>query len=213
MKFLAPELSFDRNNPFHSLVVVCLAQSHGILDLASRGMNERFKTEFGNSEEKINQVCEGITEESREQVRSVLSNFPLPLPGVHRLKSVFDDGPKVDTELLGLEIVSAPKEPLASFNRMSAGSLLLMAWELTKDRNSKKKEPLWQFLYHCRNAVAHKGHFKFLNGEPKRKSEWRSLNIVDSLEGTPLFKDESGNGLLCPGDAMYLLADIEKQYY
>jgi len=101
---------------------------------------------------------------------------------------------------------------LVSFLMRSAGSLLILAHEACKDQPYHNQEPLWEFLRHCRNAAAHGGNFNLINGEPRREAEWRGLRIEVNLHSTSLFKHESSNGFLLPGDPIALLWDIEQAY-
>jgi hypothetical protein len=73
-------------------------------------------------------------------------------------------------------------------------------------------DPLWEFLRHCRNAAAHKGFFNFMHGGPKRPAKWRGLEIVSSLQSTPLFNDPQVSGFLGIGDALHLLSDVEQTF-
>lgn len=214
---MEPQLLFDPLKPFHALVVAYLAQVHGVLDLASRGIRDAFKKDVDRPrpanlsiEKMIEMLCNGTKEGYEDHTRAVLRTESAPLMGVQRLGSVFDRGPKVDTLLLAREIFHNFHDPITVFNRLSTGSLLIMSWELTyADHN---KDPLWEFLRHCRNAAAHKGHFNFKNNEPKRPAQWRTLEIVNTLHGSPLFFDGK-TGFMGPGDVLYLLADIEKKLY
>ncbi|MCH8012263.1 MAG: hypothetical protein IIA61_10015 [Candidatus Marinimicrobia bacterium] len=215
MNFIEPHIEFDTKKPFYSIVVAYAAQVHGLLDLSARGMRNLFikaesnlQQDVEEANEKIKEFCEGINDGYKEHVQAVLQSKSSPIVGVQRLGSVFDKGPKVNTSLLASAIISDPKVSMNFFGSLSAGALLIMAWELTgADHNH---EPLWEFLRHCRNAAAHKGHFNLMRNEPRRLAQWRSLKIDKSLHGTLLFWDNQKRGFLGPGDAIYLLLDIEK---
>ena len=90
----------------------------------------------------------------------------------------------------------------------TAGMLLVSAWETTKAFSDQS--PMWEFLRHCRNAASHGGRFDLLHGEPLRPASWRSLVVTPSLQGSPLFQEYVGLGLLSPGDTLRLLWDIEQ---
>ena len=217
MNFLEPKIEFDPQKPFYALVVSYAAQVHGILDLTARGIREEFNLVLAQHQEKgiptdemIERLCGGILEGYADHVRAVLRSESTPFAGVQRLHSHVDQGLKVDTSILSRELFSQYQDPVAVFNRLSAGSLLIMSWELTKANH--KKDPLWEFLRHCRNAAAHKGYFNFMKNEPKRPASWRALEIKTALQGTPLFWDGRKSGFLGPGDVIYLLADIEKKF-
>jgi hypothetical protein len=89
----------------------------------------------------------------------------------------------------------------------SGGSLLIAAYEATKEDSDKGE--IWEFLRHCRNAAAHGGCFRFAKSEPSRPARWKGLSIELSLQGTPLFDNLDGKGLIQLGDAVMLLWDIE----
>jgi hypothetical protein len=95
------------------------------------------------------------------------------------------------------------------FNRMSAGSLLILADDLVMKHRG---DPIVQFLHHCRNAAAHNGVFTFKRGKKYGPAEWRTLKIVRTMHRDPLFADPPKPGFLGIGDAVYLLADIEKKF-
>jgi hypothetical protein len=96
--------------------------------------------------------------------------------------------------------------------KLSAVSALLVhAYEATKKFHDK--EPLWEFLYHCRNAGAHGGRFTFRNGQPKYLARWgRYILSRATHEGMPLIAHKGIAGLFAPGDPLRLLWDIEQRY-
>jgi hypothetical protein len=101
---------------------------------------------------------------------------------------------------------------LINFLLESAGSLIILAHEISKDKPWHNKEPYWEFLRHCRHAAAHGSLFNFYGDEPKNLAEWGPFCLERSLNGTPLFKNINGIGLLSPGDPVRLLWDIEQAY-
>lgn len=93
----------------------------------------------------------------------------------------------------------------------AASALLVHAYEATE--NFHNKEPLWEFLYHCRNAGAHGGRFTFRNGQPKHPAIWGRYSLSRAThEGMPLIPHKGTAGLFAPGDPLRLLWDIEQQY-
>ena len=215
---MEPEIGFDPDKPFHRLVVAYGAQVHGFLDLVARGLREEYKRlkathrDHVSEDEIIENLCAGMADDRAEQTRAVLKSEAGALLGVQRLGTQDGTGIKVNTRKLAHEVFLDHRRPLTAFAAMSAGSLLILAWESTLTEHSQ--DPLWEFLRHCRNACAHReGSFNFLYGEPRRPASWRSLNIDSDLQGTPLFWDRERRGLIGPGDALYLLADIESKFY
>jgi hypothetical protein len=88
--------------------------------------------------------------------------------------------------------------------------VLVMAHEISKDKPWHNHDPLWEFLRHCRNAVAHGGYFHFKNNEPRRPAFWGSFILSPASNRAPLFKKDGG--ILSPGDPIRLLWDIEQAY-
>lgn len=96
--------------------------------------------------------------------------------------------------------------------RLSAVSALLVhAYEVTKKIHTPG--PLWEFLYHCRNAGAHGGRFTFKNGQPKSPAKWGRYTLSRAThEGMPLITHKGTAGLFGLGDPLRLLWDIEQKY-
>jgi hypothetical protein len=105
----------------------------------------------------------------------------------------------------------------------AAGVILVMAWAIVEDQltDAQRQDPQVQFLRRVRQAIAHNGRFDFggpTNPRKPRKSTpwkpavWRQFALSQSMEGTRLFKDQDGDGLLSPGDPIWLLWDIEQKY-
>lgn len=117
----------------------------------------------------------------------------------------------MDTDELGRELV-ANLTYLSSALMRSAGSLLILAHEISKDEPWHDQGPLWEFLRHSRNAAAHGGSFTLLHKEPKRIAQWGRFEITPGLNKTALFSSADGPGLISPGDSIRLLWDIEQAY-
>jgi hypothetical protein len=141
---------------------------------------------------------------------------------------------EVPLDLIAAELVD--NHPyLFSFIMRSAGIMLVLAFETTTAYHDKK--PLWKFLWHCRNAVAHNNRLNFRNEDVVNKeefnnfminrkkvkslgaidliypAEWRNIKLDASMHGQPLFQEQQGSScLLYPGDAVHLLWDIEQAY-
>jgi len=206
-----PELSFDENKPFFPLIINYLAQVHGFIDLASRGLLSKLEA-LGPKGVEMLLADEGYKEKGfNEAIEAVSKGDRTGLAGKQELESkVTGKGISIKVESLAKEIFNKNEAPLNQFNRMSAGSLLILAHEST--RTYQTQDSLWEFLRHCRNAAAHKGHFNFLHGEPKRPAKWRGLEIVSSMQGKPLFNEPPVSGFLGNGDTLYLLLDIEQTF-
>jgi hypothetical protein len=214
MDIFDPKILFDENKPFHPLVLSYVTQLHGFIELASRGFKLHLE-EIKSRNLGLHVLGEHIsnlpTDEEKKAWEAVYQGGITGLIGNQELWSkVNGKGVRVDIELLAKATLLDHKTFLDQFMRMSSGSLMILAYETTKDYHTH--DSLWEFLRHCRNAAAHKGYFNLLNGEPRRPTKWRGLEIVSSLQGTPLFFDGSAAGLLGLGDALYLLWDIEQAF-
>ena len=205
---------FDPKKPFYGLVLVYLSQVHGFFELIARGLLQRFE-----------RFCQGPTQRnlSKEELMAKYS-FSLGIKdveGVLRagkttllnnpvLLSQTGEGIKWDSTELAETVFMEYEAALQSFNRLSAGSLLILAWDRVPPKH--RGSPIGQFLKHCRNAAAHNGAFHFKPEEPKKPAEWRTLSIVRTMQGDSLFADPPKPGFIRIGDVLYLLADIEKQF-
>jgi len=209
MKALEPELQFDPRKPFYGIVLGYLAQVHGFIEMCSRGILPMLQRQPREEVELWLQKKSGGPVD--EYFRSALAARGLtPLIGQQQLTSKTARGIKVNVEELATEIVTNYNEGIKYFNKVNAGGVLILAWEVTNDYHSYHE--LWEFLRHCRNAAAHRATFHFLHGEPKRTARWRSLEIVAALQGQPLFPDPPITGFIGIGDVLYLLADIEAAF-
>ena len=198
---------FDRSKPFYPLVVHYTTLVVGFKELALRGVAG--PPDFDELVRRIPRMKDVPVElvATADIVRDRLRKLGGPL----ELKSEFGN------DRLEIEVDEIAKEVVANFTYLSsvvmksAGSLLILAHEISKDEPWHDQGELWEFLRHCRNAAAHGGHFNFLHGEPRRLARWGTLEISAALQGTALFKDEKG-GFLSPGDPIRLLYDIERAY-
>ena len=199
---------FDRGKPFYPLVMQYLAQLIGIKELAFRGIVGSESLEAlvnripalgampSGSEAKIAEVRDGLRK----------LNGPLELRSEYQGNHI-----TIDIDDIARDVVANHLYLLSSTMR-SAGSLLILAHELSKDTPWHDAGPLWEFLRHSRNAAAHGGTFNLLHGEPSRPAFWGNFAITAQLQGTLLFKDGTGAGLISPGDPIRLLWDIEQAY-
>jgi hypothetical protein len=149
-------------------------------------------------------------ERNLTDVSTVLSELMGPL----QLKSELQgDHIEVDVNEIAAEILENGPF-LSRFLMRSAGSLLILSHEISKDQPWHDVGPLWEFLRHCRNAAAHGGRFRIdaHRGEPRHPAFWGRFRIDAALQDTPLFKDEAHPGFLSPGDPIRLLWDIEQAY-
>jgi len=205
----APVNHFDRGKPFYPLVMNYLIQLLGFKELAARGL-------IGAREISVEDLQKATREPfdtaDRAAVESALGGLQ-KLLGPLELKSEFqNDRIIVDVDAIAEELIHGNHEYLLSFYIRAAANILVLAHEVTKDTSYRDTGPLWEFLRHSRNAATHNGLFHFTHGEPRRLAEWGPFRIEASLQGTSLFKDARGQGLLSPGDPIRLLWDIEQTY-
>ena len=193
---------FDRSKPFYPLVMLYVVQLFGFKDMALRGvvgsptieeLLSRLQRKFGDPDDDLRAKFEKIA-------------GPLELRSEYQ-----DDTIEVDADVIAQDLATNVKY-LASSVMRSAGALLILAHEATKDQPYRDDGPLWEFLRHCRNAAAHGGTFSLRKAEPRHRAVWGSLEITRQSNGTPLFKHGQRSGLLSPGDPIRLLWDIEQAY-
>ena len=195
--------SFDRGKPFYPLVMNYLTQLIGFKELALRGvigapaLDSALKQLGGTPEASKEQLSE---------LQSQLSELAAPL----NLRCESSDGYlTVDIDEIARDITQNSTY-LAEFLMKSAGSVLILAFELSEAW--RDKGPLWEFLRHCRHAAAHGGKISFKNAEPKHLAQWGKLHLLPTHQGMPLFKTINQPGILSPGDPIRLLYDIEQAY-
>ncbi len=226
MDIFDPQLNFSPEKPFYPMVISYISQVYGIHYLISHGFYLRFENfckkmeNIGYSkDEQILRYSHSCGEENRKAIEKVIRSGKMEFFVTPALASKTSNDIRINKETLAEEIFKDPNTAIQYFNHISAGGLLILAWENTRDDHTD--DPLWKFLYHCRNAAAHKGFFNFQNGEPKKVAKWKSLEITSSLQGYPLFPvdpkkdshDPPKESFLKIGDVLYLLADIEKKFY
>lgn len=194
--------SFDRGKPFYPLVMNYVTLLVGFKELAIRGLLG--KPSLDAALDKIGGMADASADQI-DELRKGLSKLSGPL----ELKSELSGGYiTFDIDEVSSEIAQNSSY-LAEFLMRSAGSVLVLAHELSKSQPWRDTGPVWEFLRHCRNAAAHGGKFHLLHGEPTKPAYWGQMQLTTQLHGTPLFKESGGGGLLSPGDVIRLLYDIE----
>ncbi len=166
------------------------------------------RQQFSDLESRINPLSELKNAPLSERIAEIETNIKT-LSGPLELKSEFQDNHiPVEREFLAKEFADNFRY-LLEFNVKAGGILLVLAYEMTHSFHDHS--PLWEFLRHCRNAVAHNG-FNFRNGEPKYLAEWGKFHLTSSMQGLQLFKAPPTAGLLSLGDPLRLLWDIEQAF-
>jgi hypothetical protein len=207
--FLDPPLTFRPEGPFHGLVVVYLCAMQGFKEIASRGAQLQMSR---LDPADMNQAIDRIDDErTRVALRNIVEGGLTGLLADSALHARAGERVKVDISQLSLDVFAEHRPAVNFLNQFGAGSLLITAAEMAKERRTK--EPDWEFLRHCRNAAAHNGHFHFGPDEPRLPAVWRGLEIDRLLQGSPLFNSISDPGFLGPGDTLHLLSDLEAKYF
>lgn len=202
--------NFNRSKPFYLLVLNYLILIHGYLDVASRVMirQTRVTLTWDSPVPPILPAGSPISPQIIETFYSHPANRMATRQAMAP-QLLATNRPKVtlDTDMLSDEYEMS-YVGLQDWMMRSAGVLLVTAWESTNDMSTKS--PIWEFLRHCRNAVAHDGTITLTNREPRRPAEWNGIAITKASQGTPLFAHGFTKGLLWPGDLLYLLWDLEQ---
>ena len=213
---------FDIDKPFYPLIMNYLILLIGLKNLAARGCIKETAKPFGiNANLNLSDLASNIEKKfpfsgaGKEDLKENFieaSNSLLKLLGQLELKSEYM-GKYINYEIdeIANELLHNAHY-LIKFLTDSAGILLILAHEFNKHKPWHDNGPLWEFLRHCMNAAAHGGIFTFKGQEPKRPADWGHFRIDRTLQGTRLFKDDKGCGLLSPGDPIRLLWDIEQSY-
>ena len=196
---------FDRGKPFYPYIINYISTLHGITELISRSFIKKIEHLNNIEIEKLFREL-NLRPEIKENFKK--NRTPTPLIPLS-LKSFFQqDSIEINIEEIANDLFNNYLY-LLSYQIKAAGVLFIVAYETTKKYNDNS--PIWNFLYHCRNAAAHNGKFKITNVK-KIPAKWGQFEITKSLEGTNLFRIPNRGGLLGIGDPIRLLWDIEQQY-
>ena len=184
---------FDPAKPFYSLVLAYLCQVHGLAELISRGFYQKFEkfTQELRPSPHIPRkrlialflatMDEAILKDAEKTLLGGATTLTIPL----EMQAWSGEGIKWEAaELADIVFTDKYNAALRYFNRLTAGSLLVMAWEHVKAKH--RRGPVAQFLRHCRNAAAHNGAFTFNRGQPDKPAELHGIEVTRGLEGTPL---------------------------
>jgi hypothetical protein len=203
----APPCHFDRAKPFYPLVINYLSQLVGVVELAIRGIAGPMQLDE-LVERAIIQSGAGAESDTRSLLRQ---RFQTTIDAPWRLRSeMLDDYIDLPIDLIAKDI-AANFEYLMPYFVTAAGIVLVMALEISKGKPWHTRDPMWEFLRHCRNAVAHGGRFRFERNEPRLAAKWGPFVLRNKRHNdTPLFKKDGG--MLSPGDPVRLLWDIEQAY-
>ncbi len=102
MEFLNPKLSFDGNKPFYPLVINCIMQIHGFIELASRGVKTKL--------EQLN--SDSLEGNDKEAWVAVYKGGRTGLFGKQQLESkATGQGISIDIDLLANEVFEKHESP------------------------------------------------------------------------------------------------------
>lgn len=209
MDWLNPQLNFRPTGRFYPLVMAYLCQVHGAIDVLSRGLKPML--DALSEEDFARLLSQQLNDTDRNRLIRVREGGVTGLFGQTLLASVSGQSIELRLPVFAESLVSNYRDTMDRYNRLSAGSLLILAWESVKQRSDRGL--IWEFFRHCRNAAAHNGRFTFTPNEPSRPGAWRNLSVDYSSEGKLLFpgpiRAPAEGFMLMPGDVLYLLLDIE----
>jgi hypothetical protein len=192
--------TFDKAKPFWPIVITYLTQLHGMKQLCVVGTLAK-----GGITRSLNipPHLKSMKEELESGMTYISSPLSLEIRGENERLVV-------SVEETAAEIVSALDDHLY-FQIQAAHFCLVMAHERTKDEPYHNCGEKWEFLRHCRHAVAHNGKWHFTGQEPKRPAKWRGIELENKMHGYPLFLRTDGMAYLKLGDPIALLWDIEQE--
>jgi hypothetical protein len=196
---------FDRGKPFYPLVIVYTMGLHGFKELALRGLLDL--THEASGSPTLDQALDAVTT-GVEDLDAGIRKLREPLSLLAACDGTRIDGP---VGLTARELAENYQTILPAL-LPSLGSVLMLAHEIVKQQLPGRHDPILEFLFHTRNAVAHGGRWNFINGHPKYPAAWRPFTLDVTMHGQPLFKDSKGSGTMGPGDPIRLLWDIEQAY-
>lgn len=196
--------NFDRNGIFYPLVMNYYASLHGTIDLFSRYHIRNFI-----SSEPIDKTKD-YRDEFLNKIKQIENPENRPLigklgPFSHFLnKAVYFEIEDIENEF--------GSNPLSILDYVfnAGGILLISAYARIGINANDYDESLLNFLYHCRNGVAHGGKFTGMKAA-RFPATFGNLEITNSLAGTNVFKDEEQNGLLGYGDPIHVITRIGKK--
>lgn len=205
-----PLYEFQRSSPFYPMVLNYTVLLLAIKEFGAAGIALHLKSlpDAGYQKELAEAKIQGNVElVERLKSASVEELYP-PLILVSEFQ---DQHINIDAFATMGELGTNIGYLVDDLKLSAVSALLVHAYEATKKIHDKG--PLWEFLYHCRNAGAHGGRFTFRNDQPKHTAKWgRYILSRATHEGMPIIMHKGITGLFGPGDPLRLLLDIEQQY-
>lgn len=177
------ELKFDHSKLFYPYVINYITSLHGNLELMSRYFYVKIEKAIAD-EHSLEDVIKHYAGEDPKYIKFIQdildSNIkPTVLLGQLTLKS---EQRKNHIEISISEIAKDfvnNHEYLLPFQIRASGMLLIMAYEASLAVKYDKTDPLWNFLYHCRNAIAHDGKFNIdERGKKRLPAKWGGYRVI-----------------------------------
>ncbi len=132
-----PLLSFSPSGPFYGLVVGYLCQVHGFNEIGSRGIRAQMEQlEVDGVQLMLSQIDDERTRKAMEQIAAGGITGLLAEPALH---SETSDRVEVDISRLAQAVVAEHRPTVPYLNRLSAGSLLILAWDTTEDQRTRAR--------------------------------------------------------------------------
>jgi hypothetical protein len=212
--FTPARCHFDRVKIFAPIVTQYVASLLGFKELAGHGAVLALRSEAERLGISYEQAFAELRKAGSKLPDSALSRRgPFEVLEPLTLSSVAYQSLPVDAEAMAREFLDNGSHYSSRVMPYAAGALVVLAYETAKSKGYTTQDPIWEFLRHCRNAVAHGNRFNVLGKEPVRPATWAGLDITRALQGTTLFQDEqNGQHFLKPADPVHLLWDIEQAY-
>lgn len=207
-----PLYQFQRNSPFFPMVMNYQVLLLGFKEFGAAGIALHLQELADADYQK--ELAEARNRDNAELVERLKAAPIEELYPPLVLVSEFQDQHITIDALATMRELGKNAAHLVDDLKLSAASTLLVhAYEATEHLHNHHIEPLWEFLFHCRNAGAHGGRFTFRNDQPKHPAVWGRYTINRAThEGMPLIPYKGSTGLLAPGDPLRLLWDIEQRY-
>ncbi|HVB72932.1 MAG TPA: hypothetical protein VNE38_05195 [Ktedonobacteraceae bacterium] len=210
MNTTIPLYQFQRNSPFYPMVLNYTVLLLAFKEFGAAGIALKLQ---GLSDPEYQEVLDDARiKGNAELIGNLKETLIKELNPPLALVSEFQDQRVIIDAFATMRELGNNISYLMDDLKLSAVSALLVhAYEATEKLHNA--EPLWEFLYHCRNAGAHGGRFSFRNGQPKHPAIWGKYTLIRAThEGIPLISHRGFRGLFAPGDPLRLLWDIEQQY-
>lgn len=205
-----PLYQFQRSSPFYHMVLNYTVLLLALKEFGAAGIALKLKGLPDIEYQKV--LDDARIKGNAELIESLKEASIKELYPPLALESAFQDQRVIiDAFATMLELGDNISLLVDDLKLAAASALLVHAYEATEKLHNA--EPLWEFLYHCRNAGAHGGRFTFRNGQPKHPAVWgRYILSRETHEGMPLIAHRGIPGLFAPGDPLRLLWDIEQRY-